>query len=89
MEGIKVVVRQRADLEQKIREAQELWLACKALSLALSMETPSNGNLSPLKSEVDAIKQVANKAKSISGGNEGNASEMNEFVKVVINSIPG
>ena len=89
VEGIKVVVRRRAELELKIREAQELWLACKALSLALSTETPQNGILPPLKTEVEAIKKVANKTKTMPAGSEENAPELNEFVRTVLNSIPG
>ena len=86
VEGIRTVVRQRAQLELKIREAQELWLACKALSLALSRESPPNGILPPLKTEVEAIKRVADKTRSISDG--VSQSSAVEFVDSVLDSLP-
>ena len=86
VEGIKTVARQRAQLELKIREAQELWLACKALSLALSRESPPHGILPPIKTEVEAIKSVADKTKSIADGVSQYSGV--EFVDSVLDSVP-
>merc|ERR1719394_1457148 len=61
VDGIKVVVGQRADLEAKVRQAQELWLASKALNLALSTDSSPNGILPPIQREVDVLRNVANK----------------------------
>ena len=87
VDGIKVVVGQRADLETKVRQAQELWLASKAINLALSSDT-TNGVLPPIQHEVDVLKSIADKVKSIPGGNEEKSREMTEFVDSIIESIP-
>jgi len=89
VEGIKNVVRQRSQLESKIREAQELWLACKALTLALSIENPADGILPPLKKEVGVLKKVAEKTRSISGSSSGGTSPHGEFINAVLSSLPG
>ena len=87
VDGIKVVVGQRADLETKVRQAQELWLASKAINLALSSDT-TNGVLPPIQHEVDVLKNIADKVKSIPGGKEEKSREMTEFVDSIIESIP-
>merc|ERR1712018_796416 len=87
VDGIKVVVGQRADLETKVRQAQELWLASKAINLALSSDT-TNGVLPPIQHEVDVLKNIADKVKSIPGGKEEKSREMSEFVDSIIESIP-
>jgi len=87
VDGIKAVVGQRADLEAKVRQAQELWLASKAINLALSSDT-TNGVLPPIQHEVDVLKNIADKVKSIPGGKEEKSREMSEFVDSIIESIP-
>ena len=87
VDGINIVIGQRAELEAKIRKAQELWLASKALNLALSSET-SNGILPPIKQEVDVLKNIADKVRSIPGGNSEKSKEMSEFVNSIADSIP-
>ena len=87
VDGINIVIGQRAELEAKIRKAQELWLASKALNLALSSET-SNGILPPIKQEVDVLKNIADKVRSIPGGNSEKSKEMSEFVNSIVDSIP-
>ena len=88
VDGIKMVVRQRANIELKIRKAQDLWLACKALSLALSAETTTNGILPSIKPELDEIEKVARKALAVPGTAEENSLEKEDFVKTILNSIP-
>ena len=88
VDGMKIVVRQRASIELKIREAEELWLACKALNLALSAETTKNGILPPIQTEFEVLENVANKAVPIPGTSEQNSLEKDDFVKTVLNSIP-
>ena len=88
VDGIKIVVRQRGDLEIKIREAQELWLACKALSQALSTETPLSGILPSIQTEFNAIERIANRATSVNVRHEENSSEIKDFIKTVLNSVP-
>ena len=88
VDGIKVVVRQRGDLEIKIREAQELWLACKALSQALSTETPLSEILPSIQTEFNAIERIANRATSVNVRYEENSSEIKDFIKTVLNSVP-
>ena len=87
VDGINVVIGQRAELESKIRKAQELWLASKALNLALSTDTSPDGILPPIQREVDVLRNVANKVKSVSGEPK-NSIEMVDFVKSVLDSIP-
>merc|ERR1719322_611837 len=87
VDGIKAVVGQRADLEAKVRQAQELWLASKAINLALSSDT-TNGVLPPIQHEVDVLKNITDKVKSIPGGKEEKSREMSEFVDSIIESIP-
>ena len=87
VDGIKAVVGQRADLEAKVRQAQELWLASKAINLALSSDT-TNGVLPPIQHEVDVLKNISDKVKSIPGGKEEKSREMSEFVDSIIESIP-
>ena len=88
VDGIKIVVRQRGDLEIKIREAQELWLACKALSQALSTETPLSGILPSIQTEFNAIERIANRATFVNVRHEENSSEIKDFIKTVLNSVP-
>merc|ERR1712226_21315 len=88
VDGINVVVGQRAEVEAKISKAQELWLASKALYLALSNDSSADGILPPIRYEVDALKDIANKVKSTPGGKEQNSLEMGDFVNSVIDSIP-
>ena len=88
VDGLKIVVRQRASIELRIRQAQELWLACKALSLALSADTTKNGILPPIQTEFDAIKKVASINASVQGTCEENFSDNEDFVKTLLSSIP-
>ena len=88
VDGIKMVVRQRASIELRIRQAQELWLACKALSLALSSETTKTGILPPIQTELNAIEKVAARDVPIQSTCEENLLEKNDFVKTVLRSIP-
>ena len=88
VDGINVVVEQRAEVDAKISKAQELWLASKALCLALSNDSSSDGILPPIRYEVDALKNIAHKVKSIPGGKEENSLEMGDFVNSVLDSIP-
>ena len=87
VDGINVVIGQRAELESKIRKAQELWLASKALNLALSTDTSPDGILPPIQREVDVLRNVASKVKSVPG-EQKNSIEMVDFVKSVLDSIP-
>ena len=88
VDGIRLIIRQKAELESKIRTAQELWLACKALNLALSIETPQTGIRPPLRSEVNAIQNVANEVKLAPESNEISTLERNDFVDTILKSIP-
>ena len=88
VDGIRLIIRQKAELESKIRTAQELWLACKALSLALSIETPQTEIRPPLRSEVNAIQNVANEVKLAPESNEISTLERNDFVDTILKSIP-
>ena len=92
IDGIKMVVRQRADLELRIHEAQELWLACKALSLALCGSTLPDGILPSIQTEFNAVEKAANNVRSVaaevSGVVSGVPLETNDFVPTVLNSIP-
>ena len=51
VDGLKTAVKDREAVQETVRGAQELWLACSSLQRALEAERPSSGLL-PLKDEV-------------------------------------
>jgi len=75
VDGLKTAVKDREAVQETVRGAQELWLACSSLQRALEAERPSSGLL-PLKDEVDAIKSAIKSVRS------------DPFVDAVVDSLP-
>lgn len=75
IKGLHTALEKRADMDRASLEAQELWLACSALSQALE-NTSACPNRS-LKKELDSIKKIL-----------GEQTTTDAYVKSVLASIP-
>ena len=73
LNGVITAVQNRAEVEKRNSEAQELWLACQSLRTAITGVGDDRSRLYPIRTEVETIRQVA---------------DGNEVVGALLESLP-
>merc|ERR1712060_533956 len=88
IEGIKAIVRSKANTEIVMRETLELWLASKAFESSLMANSLNYSKSSPLDDEIKAITNIANRIFDNLDSKDKYTAELLQFVHKMIKSVP-